>query len=73
MSGFKHAHTEANMPSTYDVTFPAHTMTGEEIAMHVARGERLRAAQIAKWSRHWAQSLASLWHQPGRMVAKPLA
>lgn len=73
MNGFHDRHTEASMLCTTDDTRRHAAQTRDEIMMHVARGERLRAAAITQWAHRWAETAASLWHRPGRLIAKPLA
>jgi hypothetical protein len=71
MSGFQHEHTKTASVATPETGSPS--MSRDEIAFHVARGERLRAAAIARWGRRWGQTVASLWHRPGRLVPKTIA
>lgn len=72
MSGFEYGHTSEAETGTTDALAPGMTagLSRDEIAFHVARGERLRAAAIQRWGRSWVQTVASLWHRPGRLIPK---
>lgn len=40
----------------------------DEIERHIARGRQLRSAHFAAWGRRLAQTWASVFRRPGRMV-----
>lgn len=73
MSGFQHEHTKTASTGIATADIDPSGLSRDAIAFHVARGERLRAEAIARWGRRWAQTVASLWHRPGRLVPKTLA